>query len=184
MVGCHAEACEAAWLGDDPSGRLAVLSRDPAELELLRDAFALVDANGTLVEFLSYGGTFAGVGGAANGVTSTDIGVTETSATQAGQSLQRDNAGVWQPAATASFGACYGQTPPPPANSITFTGRTSADPALPDAAASSGPRIDRYDPMKHASPDAGGRLGPRGPAVPRIPQGVVAVGFSTAATGP
>lgn len=95
------------------------------------DAFALVDANGALVEFLSYGGTFAGVGGAANGVTSTDIGVTESSATQAGQSLQRNNAGVWQPAATASFGACYGQTPPPPANSITFTGRTSSDPALP-----------------------------------------------------
>ncbi|HEX4933406.1 MAG TPA: Ig-like domain-containing protein, partial [Gemmatimonadaceae bacterium] len=95
------------------------------------DGFALVDANGALVEFLSYGGTFAGVGGAANGVTSTDIGVTESSATQAGQSLQRDNNGVWQPAATAGFGACYGQTPPPPSNTIAFTGRTASDPALP-----------------------------------------------------
>ncbi len=36
-------ATEAAWLGDDPTGRLAVLSKEPAELELLRDAFTLVD---------------------------------------------------------------------------------------------------------------------------------------------
>ena len=95
------------------------------------DGFALADATGTLVEFLSYGGTFTGVGGAANGVLSLDIGQAESSATQAGQSLHRDNSGVWQPAATASFGACYGQTPPPPSNTITFSGRTSADPALP-----------------------------------------------------
>ena len=40
------------------------------------DAIALVN-NGTVVQFLSYEGTLTGVGGAANGITSTDIGVTE-----------------------------------------------------------------------------------------------------------
>lgn len=95
------------------------------------DGFALVNASGSVVEFLSYGGTFVAVGGAANGMLSTDLGVSETTTTPAGQSLHRDNSGIWQAAATASFGACYGQTPPPPSNAITFTGRVSADPALP-----------------------------------------------------
>lgn len=95
------------------------------------DGFALVNASGSVVEFLSYGGTFVAVGGAANGMLSTDIGVSEPTTTPAGQSLHRDNSGIWQPAATASFGACYGQTPPPPSNAITFTGRVIGDPALP-----------------------------------------------------
>ncbi|MEO0874070.1 MAG: T9SS type A sorting domain-containing protein, partial [Bacteroidota bacterium] len=52
------------------------------------DGFALSDG-GTLVEFLSYEGSFAATDGPASGVTSTDIGVSETSSTAAGQSLQR-----------------------------------------------------------------------------------------------
>ena len=57
------------------------------------DGIALVDGTGTLVEFLSYEGAFAGTAGAANGVASTDVGVTETSSTPVGQSLQRTGTG-------------------------------------------------------------------------------------------
>ena len=41
------------------------------------DGIALVDATGTVVEFLSYEGTFAAVDGPAAGLTSVDIGATE-----------------------------------------------------------------------------------------------------------
>src|SRR5687767_5921288 len=54
------------------------------------DGIALVNPGGIVIEFLSYGGSFTAVGGPANGVASTDIGVTETSTTPAGQSLQRN----------------------------------------------------------------------------------------------
>ena len=95
------------------------------------DAFALVDGAGQVVEFLSYGGTFVATDGPAAGRTSVDIGVVETGA-PIGQSLQRDAAGAWQPPATSSFGACNGSGGgTPPGNSISFSGRTSADPALP-----------------------------------------------------
>ncbi len=53
------------------------------------DGIALVDASGALVEFLSYEGSFTAVDGPAAGVTATDIGVAETSATPSGFSLQR-----------------------------------------------------------------------------------------------
>jgi len=95
------------------------------------DAFALVNALGQVVEFLSYGGTFAATDGPAAGQVSVDIGVTESSTTPSGQSLQRDAAGVWQVPTTSSFGACNGTGGPPPGNSISFSGRTSSDPALP-----------------------------------------------------
>ena len=42
----------------------------------------------TVIQFLSYEGTFAGVGGPADGLTSTDIGVSETGSEPIGQSLQ------------------------------------------------------------------------------------------------
>ena len=41
------------------------------------DGIALVGPGGTLVEFLSYGGTFTSVGGLTPGIESTDIGVTK-----------------------------------------------------------------------------------------------------------
>ncbi|HEX6576780.1 MAG TPA: ExeM/NucH family extracellular endonuclease [Jiangellaceae bacterium] len=53
------------------------------------DGIALVDAANTLVEFLSYEGTFAGVGGPADGVTSVDIGVSESGAGAVGNSLSK-----------------------------------------------------------------------------------------------
>jgi uncharacterized protein len=69
------------------------------------DGMALVDGTGTVVEFLSYEGTFAAVGGPAGGLTSTDIGVAETGSERTGLSLQRDAAGAWSGPKCASFGS-------------------------------------------------------------------------------
>jgi predicted extracellular nuclease len=81
------------------------------------DGIALVQPDGAVRQFLSYGGTFAGVGGAANGLTSTDIGVAETTSTPVGQSLQLTGTGTaygqfdWAAPATATPGAANnGQT--------------------------------------------------------------------------
>lgn len=52
------------------------------------DAIALVDDDGDVVQFISYEGSFVAVGGPANGMTSVDIGVSESGATAAGESLQ------------------------------------------------------------------------------------------------
>ncbi len=75
------------------------------------DGLALVDGTGSVVEFLSYEGTFVATNGPANGMTSTDIGVAETSSTPAGYSLQLAGSGngsadfTWQAASTATSGA-------------------------------------------------------------------------------
>ena len=53
------------------------------------DGIALVDDTGTVVEFLSYEGSFVAVGGPADGLTSTEIGVSEPGSTISGFSLQR-----------------------------------------------------------------------------------------------
>lgn len=64
------------------------------------DGMALVDDLGAVVEFICYEGSFAATNGPANGTTCTDIGVSETSGTAAGTSLQRSDDGsgapVWQ----------------------------------------------------------------------------------------
>ncbi|UWP82507.1 ExeM/NucH family extracellular endonuclease [Dactylosporangium fulvum] len=67
------------------------------------DGVALVRADGTVAEFLTYEGTFTAVGGPANGLTGTDIGVAETSTTPVGFSLQKIG-GTWREAAANSFG--------------------------------------------------------------------------------
>ncbi|GHA51587.1 hypothetical protein GCM10008927_16260 [Amylibacter ulvae] len=59
------------------------------------DGIALSN-DGAVVEFLSYEGTLTAVGGSADGMTSTDIGQSETSSTAIGDSLQRDEDGVWE----------------------------------------------------------------------------------------
>lgn len=58
------------------------------------DGFALVDAGANVVEFLSYEGSFTAASGPAEGMTSTDVGVRETSSTPAGFSLQRTGTGL------------------------------------------------------------------------------------------
>jgi len=47
-----------------------------------------IDTSGTLIQFLSYEGTITATDGVANGTNSTDIGVSETTTTPVGQSLQ------------------------------------------------------------------------------------------------
>ncbi|MEZ4511673.1 MAG: ExeM/NucH family extracellular endonuclease [Chloroflexota bacterium] len=81
------------------------------------DGVALVDNNGTVIQLLSYEGTFTASNGAANGQTSTDIGVSETNSTTTGYSLQLGGSGstyedfTWNSAAANTFGSCNtGQT--------------------------------------------------------------------------
>jgi len=97
------------------------------------DGVALVDADGAVVEFLSYEGTFTAADGAAADRASTDIGVSETSSTPIGFSLQRNSTGAWQAPAPATFERCNegDEPPPPPLPSISFSGRTAGDPPLP-----------------------------------------------------
>jgi len=57
------------------------------------DGIALIDPNDTVVSFLSYEGKLTATGGKAVGLTSTDIGVSESSATNIGSSLQLTGTG-------------------------------------------------------------------------------------------
>ena len=93
------------------------------------DGMALVDADGKVVQFLSYEGVLTATNGPASGTTSTDIGASQNSAA-VGTSLHLAPDGTWK-SEPANFGYCYGVTPPPPPNTITFTGRDNSDPALP-----------------------------------------------------
>ncbi len=75
------------------------------------DGMALV-YQGTVIsgQFLSYEGTFTASGGPADGMTSVDIGVAESSSTPAGESLQLSGTGnqysdfTWEPPATETKG--------------------------------------------------------------------------------
>ena len=97
-----------------------------------KDGFALVNAAGAVVEFLSYEGSFTATNGPAAGMTSTDVGVDEDPAPAAGRSLQRAGNGTWFGPSASTFGACNAATPPLPQTGITFTGRhPTTDPALP-----------------------------------------------------
>ncbi len=75
------------------------------------DGLALVDNNNTVVQFLSYEGVITATDGPASGLSSTDIGVSESSSTQVGASLQLSGAGtvaadfVWEATATNTYGA-------------------------------------------------------------------------------
>jgi endonuclease I len=102
------------------------------------DAIALVDGNGTVVQFLSYEGTATASNGPAQGMTSVDIGVSETNSTAAGTSLQLSGSGsdygqfAWQGSATQTFGACNNNqsfgpavdVPPTVASSVPANGAT------------------------------------------------------------
>jgi uncharacterized protein len=93
------------------------------------DGMALVDAGGTVRQFLSYEGTFIADGGPAAGMESTDIGVSEPDTTAADQSLQLTGTGdsdddfTWTGPRADSFGALNaGQT---------FDGASGEDPTDP-----------------------------------------------------
>lgn len=80
------------------------------------DGLALVSGS-TVVQFLSYEGTFTATDGPAAGLTSTEIGVSESGSATVGHSLQLAGTGstssdfTWQPSAPSSFDQCnLGQT--------------------------------------------------------------------------
>ncbi|MES2443844.1 MAG: Calx-beta domain-containing protein [Pseudomonadota bacterium] len=74
------------------------------------DGIALVAPDGTVIQFLSYGGTITAADGLAAGRTSTDIGVSESPAPGVGFSLQLTGTGstyndfTWQNPADDNFG--------------------------------------------------------------------------------
>lgn len=74
------------------------------------DGMALVDDSSNVVQFLSYEGMFTAVGGPANGLLSTDIGVSENGSGAVGNSLQLVGTGSsysdfsWAAEAPSTFG--------------------------------------------------------------------------------
>ena len=91
------------------------------------DAIALVDASSTVVQFLSYEGAFTALDGPANGLMSTDIGVSETGSEPVGLSLQLAGTGttagdfIWTSPSAHTFGSFNtNQTfaPPPPPGTL------------------------------------------------------------------
>jgi len=75
------------------------------------DAIALVNASGEVVQFLSYEGVLTATNGPAAGMTSTDIGVEETSGSPSGFSLQLTGTGAayedftWTGSSDDTFGS-------------------------------------------------------------------------------
>lgn len=75
------------------------------------DGLALVDDSNQVIQFLSYEGVFSGVGGAANGMLSIDMGVSENGAGAVGNSLQLTGTGTtyedfsWAGEQAQTFGA-------------------------------------------------------------------------------
>ncbi|MEY1555886.1 ExeM/NucH family extracellular endonuclease [Yoonia sp. R2331] len=82
------------------------------------DGIALVNDQGEVVEFLSYEGTFDAVGGPADGMTSTDIGVSESGSTAIGDSLQRLEDGTWDGPKANTKGGANTEPVTPPANDV------------------------------------------------------------------
>lgn len=105
------------------------------------DGIALVNPSGQVVKFISYEGQIKASNGPAAGLTSTNLPVSETGSDPAGRSLRLAGTGTgsanftWQPAATATFGACNtGQTfsapnPPPTVTGTTPTAGSTTFPA-------------------------------------------------------
>jgi exonuclease III len=75
------------------------------------DGFALVNTDGTLIQFLTYGGTFTPIDGPAAGIEGIDIGVKQSGTTPIGFSLQLTGMGstyadfTWAPEALNTYGA-------------------------------------------------------------------------------
>jgi len=102
------------------------------------DGLALIDGSKTVLQFLSYEGSFTAVGGYADGITSVDIGVSEPGSTAVGYSLQLTGFGSeyadfsWTGPAPESEGMINaGQSFPQPTISVLSTA------SVPDSGASS-----------------------------------------------
>ncbi len=105
------------------------------------DGIALVNASSTVVQFLSYEGTLTAADGPANGMTSTDIGVSESGSDPIGQSLQLSGTGttygafVWNTPAAHTFGSIntgqsFGGADTAPTVSATSPGNGTSDAAV------------------------------------------------------
>ncbi|MEM8556798.1 MAG: endonuclease [Bacteroidota bacterium] len=96
------------------------------------DGFALVTPSGTVAQFLSYEGTFTAADGPASGLSSTEVGVQETSSTPVGYSLQLG--GVGDPVETTSadfaWEAAQAATPGAPNANQTLGDGMAPEPAV------------------------------------------------------
>lgn len=79
-------------IGNEENG-FGTLSTGANNLQNAIDGFALVGPDGKVVQFLSYEGSFVGVGGPANGLTSIDVGFMENAATTQNQSIHLTGTG-------------------------------------------------------------------------------------------
>jgi endonuclease I len=103
------------------------------------DGIALVDASNVVVQFLSYEGVMVATDGPAAGMSSIDVGVSETTTTPVGQSLQLAGTGeqysdfTWQAPAASTSGnknngqifsnpLCADTTPPAAPSGLTASG--------------------------------------------------------------
>ena len=95
------------------------------------DGLALVDGTGSVIEFLSYEGGFSATDGPANGLASSDVGVSEPSTSPVGWSLQLTGTG--SASADFTWAAPAAQTDGLPNTGQTFSGGApdTAPPAAP-----------------------------------------------------
>jgi predicted extracellular nuclease len=98
---------ELSGVMQDDSGGYGFMTVDHSGIQNgAPDGMALIDAEGNVVQFLSYEGSFIATDATAAGLTSDDIGVTEPGSTPVGFSLQLSGSGTeyadfsWQAAAT------------------------------------------------------------------------------------
>ena len=126
------------------------------------DGIALV-ANGKVVQFLSYEGTFTAAGGPADGMTSTDIRVAESGSTPVEFSLQLKGTGTapgdffWSIPAQSSFGAVNAEQ--------VFGTDAAINDNTPSAAHVASPpvlRICKIQGAGHTSPHEGEQVATRG----------------------
>ncbi|GGK22848.1 hypothetical protein GCM10007962_16330 [Yeosuana aromativorans] len=125
-----------------------------------------LDNGGTLIQFLSYEGTITAIGGAADTVLSTDIGVSETNSTPVGYSLQLTGSGTdytnftWATESAATHGAINtGQTFGTPVPSLTISdGPANGDTLVgdPETATANNANVDFTTTNFDMSNDAGG----------------------------
>lgn len=117
------------------------------------DGVALVNAANEVVQFLSYEGVFTAVGGPANSLTSTDIGVAEAGTEAVGLSLQLKGTGTtyqdftWSPPSDDSFSA-------PNADQTFGTGGGGEEP-MPEICGDPATRISAVQGSGDASPLVG-----------------------------
>ena len=126
------------------------------------DGIALV-ANGQVVQFLSYEGTFTAAGGPADGMTSTDIQVAESNSTPVEFSLQLKGTGTapgdffWSIPSQSSFGAVNAEQ--------VFGTDAAIDDNTPSAAPLASPSVLRICEIQgagHTSPHKGEQVSVRG----------------------